>query len=153
MLFERFESIIFTSDLSFNCNFRKYFTISLPLAPGCIVTPQSISQFHYLYLPHSWADPVANIQHVAAGFDQEVSAALMARIAVNRNETDNDGPDVLRWLDRMLIRLCQKFGEFTKEDPNSFKFPDNFTLYPQVGNIVTLSVCCIDQIPQLMRMN
>ena len=57
----------------------------------------------------------------------------MARIAVNRNETDNDGPDVLRWLDRMLIRLCQKFGDFQKEDANSFKFPDNFTLYPQVG--------------------
>ena len=28
----------------------------------------------------------------------------MARIAVFRAETD-DGPDVLRWLDRMLIRL------------------------------------------------
>ena len=61
----------------------------------------------------------------------------MARIAVNRNETDNDGPDVLRWLDRMLIRLCQKFGDFQKEDSNSFKFPDNFTLYPQVGPIFT----------------
>jgi len=82
-------------------------------------------------LARHWADPVANIGHVAAGFDQEVSAALMARIAVNRNETDNDGPDVLRWLDRMLIRLCQKFGDFNKEDPGSFKFPDNFTLYPQ----------------------
>ena len=32
---------------------------------------------------------------------------LMARIAVFRAETD-DGPDVLRWLDRMLIRLVRK---------------------------------------------
>lgn len=32
---------------------------------------------------------------------------MMARIAVYRAETD-DGPDVLRWLDRMLIRLVQK---------------------------------------------
>ena len=36
--------------------------------------------------------------------DQEAAAVLMARIAVFRAETD-DGPDVLRWLDRMLIRL------------------------------------------------
>ncbi|XP_063684775.1 protein transport protein Sec23A-like [Bolinopsis microptera] len=101
---------------------------------------QFISQYQHINgtkrirvttLARHWADPIANIQHVAAGFDQELSAALMARIAVNRNETDNDGPDVLRWLDRMLIRLCQKFGDFQKEDSNSFKFPDNFTLYPQ----------------------
>ena len=45
-----------------------------------------------------------NIPHIAAGFDQEASAVVMARIAIFRAETD-DGPDVLRWLDRMLIRL------------------------------------------------
>ena len=32
---------------------------------------------------------------------------LMGRIAVYRAETD-DGPDVLRWLDRMLIRLVRQ---------------------------------------------
>ncbi|XP_071743607.1 protein transport protein Sec23A-like [Lepeophtheirus salmonis] len=46
-------------------------------------------------------------------------------------ETQEDGPDVLRWVDRTLIRICQKFGEYHKEDPNSFRLPDNFTLYPQ----------------------
>ena len=56
---------------------------------------------------------------------------LMARMAVWRAETQDDGPDVLRWVDRMLIRLCQKFGEYGKDDPNSFRLPDNFTLYPQ----------------------
>lgn len=44
----------------------------------------------------------------------------------------DDGPDVLRWLDRMLIRLCQKFGEYHKDDPGSFRLADNFSLYPQV---------------------
>ena len=34
----------------------------------------------------------------------------------------------------MLIRLCQKFGEYNKDDPNSFRLPDNFTLYPQFLN-------------------
>ncbi|CAI8008231.1 Protein transport protein Sec23A [Geodia barretti] len=55
---------------------------------------------------------------------------MMARLAVSRSEND-DGPDVLRWLDRMLIRLCQKFGEYHKDDPSSFKFSENFSLYPQ----------------------
>ena len=52
----------------------------------------------------NWADASTNIQHISAGFDQEAAAVLMARISVFRAETD-DGPDVLRWLDRMLIRL------------------------------------------------
>ena len=42
------------------------------------------------------------------GFDQEAAAAIMARWATFRALTD-EGPDVLRWLDRTLIRLCQVF--------------------------------------------
>lgn len=81
----------------------------------------------------------------------------MARLAVYRAETE-EGPDVLRWLDRQLIRLvgehtcrvsaaidpnrkqfdtcvcvqCQKFGDYHKDDPNSFRFSETFSLYPQV---------------------
>ena len=40
---------------------------------------------------------------IAHSFDQETAAVLMARIAVFKAEVD-DGPDVLRWVDRMLIR-------------------------------------------------
>lgn len=54
----------------------------------------------------------------------------MARIAVFKAEID-DSPDVLRWLDRMLIRLCQKFADYRKEDPTSFRLTDNFSIYPQ----------------------
>jgi len=78
----------------------------------------------------NWVDASINSTHIAAGYDQEAAAVLMARIAVFRAETD-DGPDVLRWLDRMLIRLCQKFGDYHKDDPNSFRFSEQFTLYPQ----------------------
>ncbi|POV95408.1 hypothetical protein PSTT_16264 [Puccinia striiformis] len=39
---------------------------------------------------------------IASSFDQEAAAVLMARIAVFKAEID-DSPDVLRWLDRMLI--------------------------------------------------
>lgn len=55
----------------------------------------------------SWADPVQNMMHVSAGFDQEASAVLMARMVVNRAETE-DSPDVMRWADRTLIRLVME---------------------------------------------
>ncbi|KAJ8611001.1 hypothetical protein MRB53_038214 [Persea americana] len=54
----------------------------------------------------------------------------MSRIAVFKAEVD-DGPDVLRWVDRMLIRLCARFAEYRKDDASSFRLERNFTLYPQ----------------------
>ncbi|XP_033101131.1 protein transport protein Sec23A-like isoform X1 [Anneissia japonica] len=81
-------------------------------------------------LARNWADAATNIQHIAAGFDQEAACVLMARMATYKAENE-EGLDVLRWLDRNLIRLCQKFGEYHKDDPNSFQFADNFSLYPQ----------------------
>lgn len=67
---------------------------------------------------------------ISENFDQEAAAVLMARIAVFKAEID-DSPDVLRWLDRMLIRLCQKFAEYRKDDAGSFRLNDNFMIYPQ----------------------
>lgn len=81
-------------------------------------------------IARNWADATANNYHISAGFDQEAAAVLMSRMVVYRAETD-DGPDVLRWVDRQLIRLCQKFGEYNKDDPNSFRLAENFSLYPQ----------------------
>jgi len=72
----------------------------------------------------------AGAPSIAASFDQEAAAVLMARIAVFKAEVD-DSPDVLRWLDRMLIRLCQKFADYRKEDPTSFRLTENFSIYPQ----------------------
>ncbi|KAJ3340011.1 GTPase-activating protein S23 [Gonapodya sp. JEL0774] len=79
-------------------------------------------------IARNWADGVS--PEIPASFDQEAAAVLMARIAVFKAEID-DGPDVLRWLDRMLIRLCQKFADYRKDDPSVFRLPDNFILYPQ----------------------
>eukprot|EP01134_Creolimax_fragrantissima_P006353 CFRG6353T1 len=78
----------------------------------------------------NWIDVQQNPQYVASGFDQEATTALMARIAVFRAEND-EGADILRWLDRMLIRLCQKFGEYNKDQPMSFRLSEVFSLYPQ----------------------
>ncbi|XP_055625918.1 protein transport protein Sec23A isoform X1 [Toxorhynchites rutilus septentrionalis] len=78
----------------------------------------------------SWADATSNLHMISAGFDQEAAAVLMSRMVVYRAESD-DGPDTLRWVDRQLIRLCQKFGEYGKDDPNSFRLAENFSLFPQ----------------------
>jgi protein transport protein SEC23 len=45
---------------------------------------------------------------IAASFDQECASVAMARIAVHRSDTE-EGSDVLRWLDKMLIRLVNHF--------------------------------------------
>uniref|UniRef100_A0A8C7I4S6 Protein transport protein SEC23 n=1 Tax=Oncorhynchus kisutch TaxID=8019 RepID=A0A8C7I4S6_ONCKI len=52
----------------------------------------------------NWADAQSQIQHIESSFDQEASAVIMARLGVFRAESE-EGPDVLRWLDRQLIRL------------------------------------------------
>uniref|UniRef100_A0A8C9XRF6 Protein transport protein SEC23 n=1 Tax=Sander lucioperca TaxID=283035 RepID=A0A8C9XRF6_SANLU len=55
-------------------------------------------------IARNWADAQSQIQHIESSFDQEASAVLMARLGVFRAESE-EGPDVLRWLDRQLIRL------------------------------------------------
>lgn len=67
---------------------------------------------------------------IAASFDQEAAAVLMARFAVCKAEED-DGADVIRWIDRNLIKLCQKYADYNKDDPSSFRLAPNFSLYPQ----------------------
>jgi hypothetical protein len=46
---------------------------------------------------------------IAQSFDQEAAAVLMARIAMFKGEVNN-GPDVVYWLDRMLVKLCSRFA-------------------------------------------
>lgn len=67
---------------------------------------------------------------IAAGFDQEAAASVMARLAVHETERKYD-PDVIRWLDQMLIRFASKFGDYVPEDPSSFRLSSNFSLFPQ----------------------
>lgn len=55
----------------------------------------------------SWADAQSQIQHIESSFDQEAAAVLMARLGVFRAESE-EGPDVMRWLDRQLIRLVRE---------------------------------------------
>jgi len=73
----------------------------------------------------------ASMSDIATGFDQEAAAVLMARYSVNK--TENEDPlDVLRWVDRMLIRLIAKFADYRKDDSNSFRLSQEFTIFPQL---------------------
>ncbi|GKE26947.1 protein transport protein Sec23 [Tanacetum coccineum] len=72
----------------------------------------------------------AGAPEIAAGFDQETAAAVMARLAVH--ETQKNFPrEVVRWLDKELISFASKFGDYIHEDPSSFCLSTNFSLYPQ----------------------
>ncbi|KAG8933882.1 GTPase-activating protein S23 [Tulasnella sp. 418] len=118
-----------------------YFEVVSPagqnLAPGSRGLIQFVTHYQHssgamrlrvTTIARNFAEPGA--LSIPASFDQEAAAVLMARIAVFKAEID-DSPDVLRWLDRMLIRLCQKFAEYRKEDPTTFRLSDNFSIYPQ----------------------
>lgn len=71
-----------------------------------------------------------DITPIKYSFDQEAAAVLTARLAVYRTE-EEDVSDVMRWLDRSLIRLCNKFADYVPEDPNSFRLTPQFSLFPQ----------------------
>jgi protein transport protein SEC23 len=79
---------------------------------------------------HGWAPSTDGKAALTMGFDQEAAAVLMARIAVYKAESE-EAFDVLRWLDRMLIRLVSKFADYRKDEPSTFRLSPQFTLYPQ----------------------
>ncbi|KAI5965939.1 SEC23 [Candida pseudojiufengensis] len=103
-------------------------------------TAQSYIQFitHYQHSSGTYRIRVTTVsnyltsdeQSLTNSFDQEAAAVLMARITLFKAEQD-DGADVLRWVDRMLIRLCQKFADYRKESVESFRLGPQFQLYPQ----------------------
>jgi protein transport protein SEC23 len=56
---------------------------------------------------------------LVVGFDQEAACVMMARYGVLRAEQE-EPLEILKWLDRSLIRLVSRFGDYKKDDPNSF---------------------------------
>jgi len=54
----------------------------------------------------------------------------MARQAVFSTITQ-EPMDVIRWLDRLLIKLVARFAEYKKDDPSTFKLSKEFSLFPQ----------------------
>lgn len=64
-------------------------------------------------------------------FDQESAAVLLARMACYRTDTNEvNGQDIMKWIDKCLIRICQKFGDFQPSNPDSFRLRDDFSMFP-----------------------
>lgn len=71
------------------------------------------------------------IEYQKQSFDQEAAAALIARLAMFK-AAKQPIADIVRWIDILLIKLCSHFGDFVRDDPNTFKLaPQLSYFFPQ----------------------
>ncbi|GMH00679.1 hypothetical protein Nepgr_002518 [Nepenthes gracilis] len=81
-------------------------------------------------LSRRWVAGPGSIQDLVAGFDQEAAAVTMARLVSFKMETETEF-DPIRWLDRSLIRLCSRFGDYQKDNPSTFSLSPRLSIFPQ----------------------
>lgn len=55
----------------------------------------------------------------------------MAKYAVYKTMSGEESMDVIKWVDRTLIKLVARFAEYKSEDPSTFKLSREFSLFPQ----------------------
>ncbi|GAB2210027.1 hypothetical protein Droror1_Dr00015277 [Drosera rotundifolia] len=93
-------------------------------------TPEGQSFLRVTTVSRQWVDGAVRSEELVQGFDQETAAVVVARLCSHKMELE-EGFDSTRWLDRHLIRLCSKFGDYRKDDPASFTLNPSFSLFPQ----------------------
>ncbi|CAN4120872.1 unnamed protein product [Withania somnifera] len=93
-------------------------------------SPDGQTKLRVTTITRRWLDTAVGSEDLVQGFDQETAAVVMARLASYKMEQEEDF-DPTRWLDRSLIRLCSKFGDYRKDDPASFTLNPCFSLLPQ----------------------
>ncbi|KAF2312541.1 hypothetical protein GH714_035010 [Hevea brasiliensis] len=115
-------------------------------SPDASVQPSS-NQFYFQFLTyyqHSsgqmrlrvttlsrrWVAGPGSIQDLIAGFDQEAAAVAMARLVSFKMEIEAEF-DPIRWLDKALIHMCSRFGDYQKDSPSSFSLSPRFSIFPQ----------------------
>ncbi|OWM64327.1 protein transport protein SEC23 [Punica granatum] len=81
-------------------------------------------------LSRRWVAGPGSVQELIAGFDQEAAAVVMARQVSFKMETEADF-DPIRWLDRALIHLCSRFGDYQKDSPSTFSLSPRLSIFPQ----------------------
>lgn len=92
--------------------------------------PEGQMKLRVTTVTRKWVDSALGSEELVQGFDQETAAVVMARLTSLKME-DEEGFDATRWLDRSLIRLCSRFGDYRKDDPSSFTLNPCFSLFPQ----------------------
>jgi hypothetical protein len=60
----------------------------------------------------------------------QAAAVVLARLATFKMEFEEEF-DPMRWLDRKLINLAKRFGEYRKDDPHSFQLSPSMSIFPQ----------------------
>ncbi|OVA18466.1 zinc finger protein [Macleaya cordata] len=107
-------------------------------SPDAIGQPTS-NQFYFQFLTYYQhtngqmrlrATTLSRRWDLISGFDQEAAAVVMARLVSFKMETEVEF-DPIRWLDRSLIRLCSRFGDYQKDTPSSFSLSPRFSIFPQ----------------------
>ncbi|XP_076884878.1 protein transport protein SEC23 F-like [Bidens hawaiensis] len=88
------------------------------------------SKMRVTTITRRWLETSVLSEELIQGFDQETAAVVMARLTSYKMEME-ESFDATRWLDRTLIRLCSKFGDYRKDDPSSFALNPSFSLFPQ----------------------
>ncbi|KAK9072488.1 hypothetical protein SSX86_008922 [Deinandra increscens subsp. villosa] len=88
------------------------------------------SKMRVTTISRRWLETSVLSEELIQGFDQETAAVVMARLTSYKMEME-ESFDATRWLDRTLIRLCSKFGDYRKDDPASFALNPSFSLFPQ----------------------
>ncbi|EHA8588290.1 hypothetical protein COCNU_scaffold004637G000010 [Cocos nucifera] len=92
--------------------------------------PEGQMRLRVTTITRRWLDGSANTEELVEGFDQETAAVVLARYISLKMEMEEEF-DATRWLDRSLIRLCSRFGDYRKDDPASFTLHPNFSIFPQ----------------------
>ena len=71
-----------------------------------------------------------SLLEVAQSFDQETATVLLAKYCVVQGY-QQDSIETLRYLDKLTIRVVQKFSEYKKDEILSFKINNKFNMFPQ----------------------
>lgn len=81
-------------------------------------------------LSRRWIAGPGSKEELISGFDQEAAAVVMARQVSFKMENEAEF-DPIRWLDKSLIHICSRFGEYQKDSPSSFTLSPRFSIFPQ----------------------
>ncbi|KAH9258371.1 hypothetical protein BASA81_003420 [Batrachochytrium salamandrivorans] len=78
-----------------------------------------------------WQREPGSIKSISHSFDQQCAVVCLARVAILRIEEGESSLEVIRFIDRNLIKFCTQFAQFQKENPSSFALNEEFALFPQ----------------------
>lgn len=71
-----------------------------------------------------------NFNMLCEGFDQDAACVMLAKLAVIKSKVE-DSNEILKWLDKTLVRFMTKFAIYSPNNISSFKIPQQLNMFPQ----------------------